>query len=102
MGMLTVQFIQPIQKSRRLRPLLRNPDQRPQNLRRALEPLLRRLPVVEEHDLHVRPHARADPVLGDVGDQAFGIGENVVAERQHRAFRADLDASRHWRGGTAI
>jgi hypothetical protein len=31
-------------------------------------------------------------VLGDVGDQALGIGENVVAEGEHRAFRADLDA----------
>ncbi len=78
--------------SRRLLPLLRNPDQRPQNVGRALEPLLRRVPFVEEHDFLIGPHPRADRMLGDVGNQPVGIGEDVVAQREHRAFRADLDA----------
>ena len=40
---------------------LGDPHQVAQDRRRALEALLGLLPVVEEHDLHVGPHARAGP-----------------------------------------
>src|SRR5579863_630990 len=86
------QFPAHLPGSRRLSALLRDRDQRPQNPGGAFQPLGRRVPFVEEHDLHVRADASAFGVLGDVGDQAFGIGEDVVAQREHRAFRADFDA----------
>jgi hypothetical protein len=53
---------------RRPRRLLGNSNQRTQNAGRALEPLLRRFPFVEEHDFHIRAHARAGLVLADIGD----------------------------------
>ncbi len=62
-----------------------------QNRRRTLETLLRLFPVVEEHDLHVGPHARGRSLLADIGDQALRIGEDVVAEGEHRALRPGLD-----------
>ena len=49
------------------------------------------LPVVEEHDPHVGAHLRGRPLLADVGDKPFRIGEHVVAERQHRALRPGVD-----------
>jgi hypothetical protein len=77
--------------SRSLLRLLRNPDQRAQNARGAFEARGRGVPFVEEHDFHVRADAGAFGVLADIGDEAFGVGEDVVAEREHRAFRADFD-----------
>src|ERR1700677_1555918 len=74
-----------------LRRFLRNPDQRSQNPRGAFQPRGGCVPFVEEHHLHVRAHAGAFGMLADIGDEAFGIGESVVAEGEHRAFRADLD-----------
>ena len=78
--------------SPRLGAPLRDPGQRPQNSGGAFEARGGRFPFVEEHDLHVGAHARALGVLGDIGDQAFRVGEDVVAEGEHRAFRADFDA----------
>src|SRR5580693_9669836 len=74
--------------SRRLRPLLRDPNQRPQNPRRAFQSLRCRLPLIEKHHLHIRPHPRPLGVLADIGDQTFGISEKILPERQHRALRA--------------
>lgn len=76
-----------------LRPLLRllrNPDQRPQNSGGAFEALCRGVPFVEKHD--VGAHARVFGMLADIADETFGVGEEIVAERQHRAFRGGLDA----------
>ena len=67
-------------------------DQRTQNVRRAFQPLGRRIPLVEEYDLHVRAHARANRMLGNVSNQPIRIVENVVAEPEHSAFGSGLDA----------
>ena len=77
-------------KSRRLG-ALGDPDQAAQDRGRTLEALLRLLPIVEQHDLHVRPHARSGPLLANEGDQALGIGECIVAERDHRALGPGFD-----------
>src|SRR3954469_16337746 len=75
---------------RRLR-WLRDPHEVAQDRRGALEARLRLLPVVEEHDLHVRPHAGVGAFVADVGDQAFGVGEGIVAEGDHRALWSSVD-----------
>src|SRR5688500_7657202 len=71
--------------------LLRDADQPTQDRGRALEPLLGPLPIVEEHDLHVRAHARSRTFVADVTHQPFGIGELIIAELQHRALRPGID-----------
>src|SRR6516165_7656048 len=72
--------------------LLGDGDERAQNAGGAFEALGRGVPFVEEHDLHVRAHARAGRMLGDVGNKPTRIVENIVAEREHRAFGPDFDA----------
>src|SRR5262249_23805815 len=59
---------------------LRELDQAAQDQRGALEALLRRGPILEEHDLHIRAHPRSRPLVANERDQPVRIGEGVVAE----------------------
>lgn len=56
-------------RSRRLG-ALRDADQCTQDLRRPLEPLLRRIPVGKEDDLHVGADPRIAALVADVGDES--------------------------------
>jgi hypothetical protein len=55
----------------------------------AAQAALGALPVVQKYHRLVGPDPGA--FIADEADQAFGIGEGLVAERDDRAFRAGLD-----------
>src|SRR5260370_10701967 len=57
----------------------------------AGQTFLRRLPFLEEHNLHVRPHPGRLAVLADEIDQAFRLRELVVAQRDHGPLRPRID-----------
>ena len=57
----------------------------------AGQALLRRLPFLEEYDLHVRPDLGRLAVLANEVDEAIGLRELVVAERDHGALRPGID-----------
>src|SRR5215216_7020673 len=79
--------------SRKLRRLLalREIGELPQDLGRAHQPLLRRLPYLEEHHLHVRAHLGGLAVLADEGHQPVRLREFVLAEGDDRALRPGID-----------
>src|SRR5260370_24269983 len=56
----------------------------------AGEALLRRLPFLEKHHLHVRPHSCRLAVLADEIDQAVRMRELVVAEGDDSALRPGI------------
>jgi hypothetical protein len=66
-------------------------DKLPQDRGSALEAILRLAPILEEHDFHVRAHARRRPFVLNKGEQPLGVGERIVAERQHRTLRPGID-----------
>src|SRR6266702_693693 len=57
----------------------------------AGQALLRRLPFLEEDYLHVRPDLGRLAVLANEVDEAIGLRELVVAERDHDALRPGID-----------
>ena len=57
----------------------------------AGQAFLRRLPFLEEHHLHVRPHPCRLTVLADEIDQAFRLSELAFAEGDHRALWSGVD-----------
>src|SRR4029078_12716689 len=50
-----------------------------------------RLPVLEEHDLNVRPHLRRLAVLPDEEHETVRMGKGIVAEEDNGALRACVD-----------
>src|ERR1700730_2434012 len=62
------------------------PRQAAQDRHGSLQALLRPLPVVEEHDLHIGPDLGIRPLLMDEADEPLRIGEGIVAERDDRAL----------------
>ena len=59
-------------------------------LARACKPRLGHLPIGVEISV-VGLQLHAGPLLADEGDQAFRIGEALVAEGDHRALRPGID-----------
>src|SRR5258708_20107716 len=58
---------------------------------RAHQALFRRLPFLEEHDLHVRTNLRGLAVLADEIHQPIRLGELVVAEGDDSSLGAGID-----------
>ena len=77
--------------------LLGDSRELPQDRGGAFKPLLRPFPFVEKHQLlvprvlRIAAHAHTRSLLADEDDQAFRIGEDIVAERQHDTLRSGLD-----------
>src|SRR5689334_3981686 len=67
-------------------------DEIAHDLPRALEPLLGRLPVAHDHDLHVRAELAARPLGRDPLDQSLRIGKPPVSQPDQRSFRSGIDA----------
>src|SRR6266576_654048 len=57
----------------------------------AHQALLRRLPFLEEYNLHVRPHPGRLAVLANEIDEAIRLRELVIAERDHGPLWPGID-----------
>ncbi len=62
------------------------------SLSRAFEPLLGRIPVAHDHDLHVGAELGARPLGGNPLDQSLRIGKPPVAQPDQRSLRPGIDA----------
>src|SRR4029079_2723475 len=62
-----------------------------QEIARTMQPLFRRVPLGVIDELVIGPELHAGAFLLDEGDEAFGVGEMIVAEGEDRALRTGID-----------